>query len=46
MSAFEDIDGFILTDTMRESFKNDGIDRPSPVQLESIPAILQGRHAV
>ena len=46
MSAFEDIDGFILTDTMRESFKNDGIDSPSPVQLESIPAILQGRHAV
>lgn len=46
MSGFEDIDGFVLSDAIREAFKNDGIDTPSPVQLESIPAILNGRHAV
>jgi len=46
MAGFEDINGFELTDKIREAFKHDGIDTPTPVQLEAIVGILEGRHAV
>lgn len=46
MTGFENLEGFILTQAIEKAFSQDGISNPTPVQLEAIPAILQGRHTV
>ena len=43
---FSSFEGLQLTESILSAFREDGILEPSPVQLEAIPAILEGKHVV
>jgi ATP-dependent RNA helicase DeaD len=44
--GFDAIDGLTMSDELRAAMKADGIQEPSAVQVQSIPAILSGSHVV
>ena len=45
-SAFDQIEGFEVTDVVAGAFAADGIEVPTPVQAAALPHILAGRHVV